>query len=109
MSNARWGCANTLRAWTLGAAIILSPPASADGLSAGDAPGATDCGGDAYSSAQVVEGRRSHRGPIEVTPQTLCADLAPQRLPGWDAEAYPLVAPPIGGGRHRAPYEGRQR
>ncbi|GJD73518.1 hypothetical protein [Methylobacterium goesingense] len=37
-----------------------------------------DCGGDAYSSAQVIENRPARRGPLTAVPDTLCADVAPQ-------------------------------
>jgi hypothetical protein len=52
------------------------------------------CGGDAYSSAEVVEGR-SRRGPIVAMPDSLCADLsAPARPPALDLYAAPVLPGP---------------
>ncbi len=72
-----------MRRFCLGLALCLLPvPALADG------PGAAasvptdasrqDCGGDAYTFAEVVPARPGIRrkGPIMVLPDTLCADLA---------------------------------
>jgi len=57
------------------------------------------CGGDAYSSAEVVEGRRPRRGPITAMPDTLCADLAaPARPNGVDFYGAPGVYGPGGYG-----------
>ena len=65
------------------------------------------CGGDAYSSAEVIEGRPSRRGPLVAMPDTLCANLAPQQ-PANPVEIY---VDPYGyrGGGYRggdAPYGG---
>lgn len=65
------------------------------------------CGGDAYSSAEVIEGRPPRRGPLVAMPDTLCADLAPQQ-PANPVEIY---VDPYGyrGGGYRggdAPYGG---
>ena len=59
------------------AALLLFPTLSgADGIRTDE--DRSDCGGDAYSFAEVVplhrEARR--RGPITAVPDTLCADLA---------------------------------
>ncbi|GEP04961.1 hypothetical protein [Methylobacterium oxalidis] len=83
------------------------------------------CGGNAYSSAQVVEGRPPRRGPLTATPDTLCADLAGPRpsvridiygVPGLSGgggtgaegsggtgEAAPYEAPPPRGARSPVP------
>ncbi|KQP16663.1 hypothetical protein [Methylobacterium sp. Leaf93] len=78
-------------------------PAHAGGLSTDISP----CGGDAYSSAEVIEGKPPRRGPLVAMPDTLCADLAPQR-PEDPVEIY---VDPYGyrGGGYRgggAPYGG---
>ncbi|KQO44960.1 hypothetical protein [Methylobacterium sp. Leaf85] len=90
------------------AAILIgapawSGPACAGGLSTDISP----CGGDAYSSAEVIEGQRSRRGPLVAMPDTLCADLAPQR----PADPVEIYVDPYGqrGGGYRgggAPYGG---
>ncbi|GJE41471.1 hypothetical protein [Methylobacterium soli] len=56
----------------------LAPAAGpeAEPLKAGSA-----CGGNAYSSGQVIEGRPPRRGPITSVPDTLCADLDSPRPP----------------------------
>ena len=86
--------------------IALAGPVAAQPLSAGTAePG---CGGDAFSSAEIVAHRR---GPLVAMPDTLCADLAPQPgTPTTQIDIYPLVTPqggPVGPGRDDIPYEGR--
>ncbi|WP_027171200.1 hypothetical protein [Methylobacterium sp. 10] len=80
-----------------------SGPARAGGLSTDILP----CGGDAYSSAEVIEGRPPRRGPLIAMPDTLCADLAPQR----PADPVEIYVDPYGyrGGGYRgggAPYGG---
>jgi len=56
------------------------------------------CGGDAYSTAEVVEGR-SRRGPIVAMPDSLCADLSPQAgPPPIDLYAAPGLPGPYDGG-----------
>ncbi len=87
-----------LAAVAMGASI---PPASGEPLGTDTSP----CGGDAYSSAQVVEGRAPRRGPIVAMPDTLCADLAPQQPP-VPVEIY---VDPYGGGYPggAAPYGGQ--
>jgi hypothetical protein len=96
--------------------IFLAGPASAETLDSG-----TSCGGDAYSSAKVIEGGPPRRGPITTVPDTLCADLAPQRRDSTRIEIYGV--PGLGdssrdgatdGGRvgaedGRAPYGGDRR
>ena len=98
-----------MRAPTLRIALALTAlagPAAAQPLTAGTAePG---CGGDAFSSAEIVQHRR---GPLVAMPDTLCADLAPQ--PGAQTtqiDVYPLVTPqggPVGPGGGGIPYGGR--
>ena len=88
-----------MRALTL-LALLCAGPAAAGPIEAGSA-----CGGDAFSSAQVIEGRPARRGPLTVVPDTLCADLAP-RGPSSQVqiEVYPLVAPRVGSGGASVPY-----
>ncbi|MCJ2079004.1 hypothetical protein MKK64_08210 [Methylobacterium sp. E-025] len=80
-------------------------PAAAAPLEAGASP----CGGNAYSSAEVTEGRGRRRGPLTAVPDTLCADIEtgqpPTRIelygiPDRDGSAYGL-----GGAPGSAPYE----
>ncbi|UMY16420.1 hypothetical protein MMB17_17155 [Methylobacterium organophilum] len=81
---------------------LWSAPALAEPLSAGGPP---DCGGDAFSSAQVVENRPARKGPLTAMPQTLCADLAPQQPPvPVEIYAYPGLPGEIGSGPANAPY-----
>ncbi|KQO69694.1 hypothetical protein ASF27_01295 [Methylobacterium sp. Leaf102] len=54
------------------ALLLAAGPAAAAPLSTDD----SGCGGDAYSSAEVVEGRRPRGRPLTAMPDTLCADLA---------------------------------
>jgi hypothetical protein len=52
------------------------------------------CGGDATSSAEVVEGR-SRRGPLVAMPDSLCADLSTSaRPPAIDLYAAPGLPGP---------------
>ena len=67
-------------------------------LAAGQAPAQStlstgpDCGGDAYSSAQVIENRPPRRGPLTAMPDTLCADVAPQGArPPVEIGIYPSL------------------
>ncbi|MEE7494619.1 hypothetical protein [Methylobacterium oryzae] len=87
------------------ALAALAGPAAAQSLSAGTAdPG---CGGDAFSSAEVVENRPPRRGPLVATPDTLCADLAPQPgTPTTQIDIYPMITPQVGPGGGGIPYEG---
>ncbi len=81
--------------------VLLSvSPAAAQPL-----PAVSGCGGDAYSSAQVIEHRPVSRGPITAVPDTLCADLSPQG-PSADVriDAYPIITPEVGSGRGGVPY-----
>jgi hypothetical protein len=77
--------------------ITLAGPATADSLTAGVAePG---CGGDAVSSAEVIEHRPPRRGPLTANADTLCADLAPQPgTPTTQIDIYPMIAPQFGPG-----------
>ncbi|MBP1182005.1 hypothetical protein [Methylobacterium sp. PvR107] len=87
------------------ALTVLAGPAAAQPLTAGTA--ASGCGGDAYSSAEIVAHRR---GPLVAMPDTLCADLAPQPgTPTTQIDVYPLVTPqggPVGPGGGGIPYGG---
>ncbi|MCJ2069791.1 hypothetical protein MKK75_13485 [Methylobacterium sp. J-030] len=86
------------------ALIVLAGPAAAQPLTAGTAePG---CGGDAFSSAEIVEHRR---GPLVAMPDTLCADLAPQPgTPTTQIDVYPQIVPQVGPSGAGIPYGGRQ-
>jgi hypothetical protein len=89
--------------------IALAGPAAADGLTAGTAE--SGCGGDAVSSAEVVEHRPPRRGPLTANADTLCADLAPQPgTPATQIDIYPMITPqggPVGPGGGGIPYGGR--
>lgn len=85
-----------------GFCIIATAPARAESLSAGT----PDCGGDAYSTAEVIEKRPPRRGPLTAIPQTLCADLAPQRPADVEIGVYPTLVPRHGAPSPSAPYEG---
>lgn len=78
-------------------AVLLAAPALAG-------PIETDsgCGGNAYSSAQVIEGRPPRKGPLVAVPDTLCADLDGPRQ-NVDIQIYGV--PGIGSGDGRDPYE----
>ena len=88
------------------AAILLCAASSAR---AGElSAGGPDCGGDAFSSAQVIEHRPPRRGPIVAVPETLCADLVPQQPPTRvDIIANPILLPRAGEGGPGAPYGDR--
>jgi hypothetical protein len=88
------------------ALAMLATPAAARPLTAGT--GQSGCGGDAFSSAQVVEHRPSRQGPLVAVPDTLCADVAPQ--PGkttTQIDIYPQITPQVGPGGGGIPYGGR--
>ncbi|GJD56043.1 hypothetical protein [Methylobacterium dankookense] len=90
-----------------GLAVLAAAPASAGPLEAG-----SSCGGNAYSSAQVVEGRSPRREPLVAVPDTLCADLDGPRPPvRVDIYGVPGLGPESGSGADGsgAPYEGRSR
>ncbi|WP_232630233.1 hypothetical protein [Methylobacterium sp. Leaf118] len=83
--------------------LLVALPAEARPLSAGQ-----DCGPDAFSSAQVTEGRPPRRGPLTAVPDTLCADLAPQGAPtSVDIHLYPGLGASVGSRPPGDPYEGR--
>ena len=88
------------------AVTALTRPVFAQPLTAGTAE--SSCGGDAFSSAEIVEHRR---GPLVAMPDTLCADLAPQPgTPTTQIDVYPLVTPqggPVGPGGGGIPYGGQ--
>ncbi|GLS46616.1 hypothetical protein [Methylobacterium brachythecii] len=93
------------RTTLLVATLLLACPASASELSAGT----PDCGGDAFSSVQVIEHRPPRRGPLTAVPDTLCADITPQQPPARiDIYANPIIAPQVGSGPGSAPYGTRQ-
>ncbi|MER2252014.1 hypothetical protein ABS772_19015 [Methylorubrum podarium] len=97
-------CKNNLRVAGLAVALLASGAARAgDPLTAGP-----DCGPDAFSSAQVIEGRPPRRGPLTAMPDTLCTDLTPQQpQPRIDIYAYPSLGAPAGAPTPGVPYEGR--
>ena len=77
------------------AGLCLGPlPALADGKTG-------DCGGDAYTFAEVVPAERGVRskGPITVLPDTLCADLAAG--PSTRIESLNVYVDPRGTGAER--------
>ncbi|GJE37517.1 hypothetical protein [Methylobacterium persicinum] len=80
--------------------LLIAGPAMAQPLSAG-----SPCGGDAFSSAQVIEHRPPRHGPLTAVPDTLCADVEPQH-PSADVriEAYPVIVPQVGRGGRTDPY-----
>ncbi|MBB5764517.1 hypothetical protein ABEV34_25485 [Methylorubrum rhodesianum] len=84
---------------------LLAAPAAWAGESLTTGP---DCGPDAFSSAQVIEGRPPRRGPLTAMPDTLCTDLTPQQpQPRIDIYAYPSLGAPAGAPGAGIPYEGR--
>ena len=84
------------------ALTVFAGPAAARPLTAGTAE--SDCGGDAYSSTEIVEHRR---GPLVAMPDTLCADVAPQPgTPTTQIDVYPLITPQVGPGGGGIPYGG---
>ena len=79
---------------------VLAAPAAAQPLTAG-----SPCGGDAFSSAQVIEHRPPRRGPITAVPDTLCADVAPQHpQPEVRIDVSPVIVPQVGRGGRTVPY-----
>ncbi len=96
------GCARSRSEFAL-ALIALAGPAAAGPLTAGTAE--SGCGGDAFSSAEVIEHRPPRHGPLVAMPDTLCADLAPQPgAPATQIDVYPLVTPQVGPGGGGIPY-----
>nr|WP_092036289.1 hypothetical protein [Methylobacterium pseudosasicola] len=96
-------CPHRLRTALALAALAFAGSAAARPLIAGSAdPG---CGGDAFSSAQVIEHQPPRRGPLVAVPDTLCADLAPQPgSPATQIDVYPLIMPQVGSGPGDIPY-----
>ncbi|AWN35497.1 hypothetical protein [Methylobacterium radiodurans] len=87
--------------------LLAGLPAAAQPLEAG-----SPCGGNAYSSAEVTEGRPRRRGPLVAVPDTLCADLdGPRPDVRLDVYGVPgLGTDPYGGARRPGtPYEDRFR
>lgn len=88
------------------ALTLLTAQAAARPLTAGS--GQSACGGDAFSSAEVVGHRSSRRGPLVAVPDTLCADVAPQPgTPTTQIDIYPQIVPQVGPGADGIPYGGR--
>ncbi|QEE42073.1 hypothetical protein FV242_11810 [Methylobacterium sp. WL64] len=89
-------------------AVALVGPAAAQPLSAGS--GDPGCGGDAFSSAQVIEHRPPRHGPLVSVPDTLCADVAPQPgSPAMQIVVDPLIMPQVGSDPGDIPYGGGPR
>ena len=65
----------------------------------------TDCGGDARSSAQVVENRPARSGPLTAVPDTLCADLQDTKRSRLRIDVY---SGPYGGTGSETPYDGSE-
>ncbi|MCJ2122544.1 hypothetical protein [Methylobacterium sp. J-077] len=85
------------------ALAALAGPAAARPLTAGSAD--AGCGGDAFSSAQVIEHQPPRHGPLVAVPDTLCADLAPQPgSPATQIDVYPMIMPQVGSGPGDIPY-----
>ncbi len=77
-----------------GAALADAIPEGRSRFGATHAAPPEDCGGDAYSFAEVVEGGAPRRGPVTSRPDTLCADIVDRRRPGVGPVAiYPNVTP----------------
>ena len=103
------------------ALLLLGGLAPATGLTAAPLEAGSACGGNAYSSGQVVEGRPPRRGPITSVPDTLCADLDGPRPPvrievygvpglsGGTQESDGIGGNGSGGAGRSAPYEGLPR
>ena len=90
--------------------VCITLPIVASGAARAGAPltAGPDCGPDAFSSAQVIEGRPPRRGPLTAMPDTLCTDLTPQQpQPRIDIYAYPSLGAPAGAPTPGVPYEGR--
>lgn len=75
--------------------------------------GGPACGGNAYASAEVTEGRGVRHGPLTAVPDTLCADIEDQRPPVridlYGVPARDGSRTGLGGGAQGAPYDGRSR
>ncbi len=90
-----------MRRLLLLAALALPGAALADGWGEGRSRSGTlhpllpeDCGGNAYSFAEVVEGRSPRRGPVTSRPDTLCADILDgRRREVGPIAIYPTVTP----------------
>lgn len=97
-----------LRTSLIVAALAFAAPSAAQPLTAGSAdPG---CGGDAFSSAQVIEHRPPRHGPLVSVPDTLCADVAPQPgSPAMQIVVDPLIMPQVGSDPGDIPYGGGPR
>lgn len=96
-------------AWVVCFGALAAPGARAGGTLGT----ASDCGGNAYSSAQVTEGRPPRRGPLVAVPDTLCADLdgprSPVRVEVYGVPGLSGSEGGVGAGAHDAPYEALPR
>ncbi|KAB1071139.1 hypothetical protein [Methylobacterium planeticum] len=100
---------------------VLAGLAAATGAVGAPLEAGSTCGGNAYSSAQVIEGRKPRHGPITSVPDTLCADLEGPRSPvkieiygvpgqaGGTQGSDGLGTSGSGGDERSAPYEGLPR
>ena len=92
------------------ACLVLSLLAPGLARAGGPLEAGPDCGGDAFSSAQVIEHRPPRKGPLVAMPDTLCTDVTPQQpQPRIDIYAYPGLQPPAGAPPLDIPYEDRPR
>jgi hypothetical protein len=82
--------------------LLLAVPAAAEG-------DGNDCGGDAYSFAEVVSPKSGtrQRGPLVVVPETLCADLAGRQ--GYRIESLSTYVDRRGDGAGQPPPTGAAR
>lgn len=95
-------CNGRMRAALILLTVLTGAPSLAQPLTTG-----SSCGGDAFSSARVIEHRPPRRGPLTAVPDTLCADVAPQH-PEADVqiEVFPGIVPQVGRGGRAGPYGG---
>lgn len=101
-----------MRRFCLGLLCLLPIPALADGKSIDGKSidsWAHDCGGDAYTFAEVVPAQPGarRREPIMVLPDTLCADLAGS--PGARIDSLTVVVEPRGLADERSRSDGPTR
>lgn len=90
------------------AVLVLALLAPSSAWAGGPLTTGPDCGPDAFSSAQVIEGRPPRRGPLTAMPDTLCTDLTPQPpQPRIDILVTPGLGGPAGAPGMAVPYEGR--
>ncbi|WP_375465043.1 hypothetical protein [uncultured Methylobacterium sp.] len=90
------------------AVLLAASTAEAQPRDAGEGA----CGGNAYSSAEVTEGRRPRHGPLTAVPDTLCADIEappPVRIELYGATGRDSSASGLGGRGPAAPYAAGSR